>query len=42
MRDFDNDMDEITKQAFRTMYKGLGLLTIIVLTALLILGVCYK
>ncbi len=42
MNDFDNDMDELTRQAFEIMWKGIGIFTIIGLTALLIGLICWK
>ena len=42
MNDFDNDLDELTKQAFEIMWKGIGLVVIIGGTALLIGLICYK
>ena len=42
MRDFDNDLDELTKQAFEIMWKVIGLVVIIGGTALLIGLICWK
>ena len=42
MRDFDNDMDELTQKAFEIMWKGIGLVVIIGGTALLLALICYK
>ncbi len=42
MNDFDNDMDELTKKAFEVMYKGIGIVVIVGITALLIALICWK